>query len=190
LSLWGKNSKCDFVAYIPIFQLCFSTVLTTMFVICGKGGKAEENSFLPRPWRIVTPSLIFFLIMLIVSSVNLAIITNGMKTFCDNLLAHNPYEPFTCRNALNYYMMKDPANLYILPDVQYILLITFSWTLFACWLILLLIKIARIAMVIDFQLVRVTIRTCEFENSNEKTGFQVVGTNVMKDGTIESTTQC
>lgn len=47
-----------------------------------------------------------------------------------------------------------------------------TWTLAICFSALLTIMIARIVFVVDFQLVRVTIKTCE--GGNEKACFKVL----------------
>lgn len=81
-SEWSKPSTCDYAVYVPIFQSCFGIVAGTMFLICGHGGKSNSQSFLPQPWRIVTPALLFFLIMFFVGMSVLVKVHKGMDAFC------------------------------------------------------------------------------------------------------------
>lgn len=85
---WGNKASCDFGVYIPIGQTIFGIIMATMFIICGKGGKSDPQSFLPQPWRIVSPSLVFFIIMTILSIVELIIIEGGINKFCESF-EHN-----------------------------------------------------------------------------------------------------
>lgn len=170
LTKWGKHSTCDFAIFIPIFQFCFGTIITVMFIICGKGGKAEQGSFLPQPWRIVTPSLIFFLAMTCISIANLTSIHKGLNEFCSGFVMHAP--DVGCLVLMNNFALNE--NVTVLPSVLYIILITFSWILLVCWIVLLSIMIARIIFVVDFQLVRVTVKTCEYENVKDGAKYKIV----------------
>jgi hypothetical protein len=141
-----------------------------MFIICAKGGKADTNSFLPQPWRIVSPALIFFLCMTILSIINLVIIQGGMKTFCDSMQKELP--DISCDVAMNRYMDAAVDEIIVSPGTLYITLTIFNYVTFAFWLLSLLVLIARIIFVIDFQLVRVTIKTVEYQNPTSS--FKVV----------------
>ncbi|KAG5670488.1 hypothetical protein PVAND_000750 [Polypedilum vanderplanki] len=161
---WGKDSSCDFAIFIPIFQCCFGIIFLVMFLICDRGGQSsvENHSFLPKPWRIVTPSLLFFLSMTIVSIVNLTNISKGLATFCKSFEENT--DEVSCIIAMNHFRLKH--DVLIRPAIFYILTIIFSWILLFCWLILTIIMILRIIFVVDFQLIRVTVKTCEFESND------------------------
>lgn len=164
LTFWGKMSSCEFAVFMPVFQCCFAIIITIFFIICGKGGGGPEssnNSFLPQPWRIVIVSLVFFISMLIISVINLVHIKDGSDAFCRQFKKTMP--DVSCIVLISHFKM---TKFPIVPGILYILLIVFSWTLVVCWSVLTLIMILRIVFVIDFQLVRVTVRTCEFENEN------------------------
>lgn len=177
---WGKYSTCDFAIYIPIFQLCFGIIITVMFIICGKGGKAEQSSFLPQPWRIVTPSLIFFLSMTCTSIANLTSIHKGMNRFCEGF--YNQVPGLGCLVPMDKFVLKEISL--IVPSILYIILLTFSWILLACWVVLLSVMAARVIFVIDFQLVRVTIKTCE-QYEADKSEYQVIEPHEQdKDGKV------
>lgn len=132
--------------------------MTVMFVICGKGGKSDSHSFLPQAWRIVSPALIFFLIMTILSIVNLVIVQGGMNSFCESFKLELP--DVSCEIAMNRFMtMPMKAS----PGLLHTTLTSFNYAAFSSWLLSALVLLARIILVIDFQLVRVTIKNVEYE---------------------------
>lgn len=163
--------------------------MATMLVICGKGGKGEPHAFLPQPWRIVSPALIFFLIMMIFSIANLVIIQSGMKSVCDSFAKNVP--DIGCDIALNRYMIVQMDQIKLSPSAVYKMLTTFNYTAFSFWLLSLMVMLARIVFVIDFQLVRVTVKTVEYENARETTKLKAVDVeagNDENDPTIATTT--
>lgn len=146
--------------------------MATMFIMCGRGGKTEPNAFLPQPWRIVSPALVFFLVMTILSIVNLVIVQNGMKTFCASFQEHSP--DVSCNVLMNRFTLVPIDKLKLSPGVLYEMLSWFNYTSFSIWLLSLIVLLARIIFVIDFQLVRVTVKTIEYEKANESTVYQIV----------------
>lgn len=145
------------------------------------GGRAEQSAFLPQPFRIVIPSLIFFLAMTCTSIVNLTSIIKGMNRFCEGFVRHVP--DIGCLIPMNKYALKEISS--IVPSIFYIILLTFSWILLTCWVVLLSVMIARVVFVIDFQLVRVTIKTCE-QYDTDKSDYQVIEPHEQdKDGKVE-----
>lgn len=171
-TVWGNKVKCDFGIYIPVFQSIFGIIMATMFVICGKGGKSDPQSFLPQPWRIVSPALIFFLIMTIISIVELVFIEGGMGEFCEQFGSH--LSDMSCMIALNHFKLAPVKGMQVSPGVLIRLVSSFNYIAFSCWFISMLVLLARVLFVIDFQLVRVTVKTIEFEKGDEKTSFQAV----------------
>lgn len=149
----------------------------SFFIICGKGGKSSERSFLMQPWRIVIPALIFFLVMFVVTIVEIRVLHNGLGVFCDNLTKNDPTT--SCYEAMNAFVI---VPIDYDPSIHYIALYTIDWVIFALWFFLAAIMLIRIIFVIDFQLVRVTIRTCEYENTNERSTFKFAETKSVKDG--------
>jgi hypothetical protein len=176
LTDWG--SQCDFAVYSPICQSCFALVVMTMFIICGKGGKGDENSYLSEPWRIVTPALFFFIVMTIVSLVNLIIIERGMNSFCESFAQALP--DVSCETAMNAFILGTMNEFPLQPSKLRIILTIVNYLSFFGWLISALVLVARIVFVIDFQLVRVTVKTVEFETAKET--FNVVEMEDQVDG--------
>lgn len=143
-----------------------------MFVICGKGGKSAPHSFLPQPWRIVTPALVFFLIMTILSIVNLVIVQRGMDKFCESFERVIP--DIGCDVGMNRFMIASIDDVKLSPSILHKMLTSFNYVAFSFWLLSLLVLLVRIMFVIDFQLVQVTVKTIEYENVQETTKLQAV----------------
>lgn len=161
-----------------------------MFVICGKGGKGDENSFLTAPWRIVSPALVFFVIMTILSLINLIIVENGLSQFCDSF--NENFNSLGCTLSINRFMTAPVEDYSIVPPGAIrIVLSTFNYIAFFSWLSSALLLIARIIFVVDFQLVRVTVKSVEYENS-ENSSFKVVQVEEEQPDSNgnEATSQC
>lgn len=169
---WGTKSRCDFGVYTPICQCCFAIIITTMFIICGKGGRGDENSYLSEPWRIVSPALVFFIIMTGLSIANLVVIEGGINTFCNSLKGE--LKELSCSLALNRFVPGDYRHISISPSKIRTILTSFNYITFFCWFTSALVLIARIIFVIDFQLVRVTVKSMEYENVKATTNFKVI----------------
>ncbi|CAO1423428.1 unnamed protein product [Diamesa tonsa] len=165
-SEWSKASICDFPVFIPIFQACFGIVAGTMFLICGHGGKSSSQSFLPQPWRIVTPALLFFLIMFCVGISVLVKVHRGMNDFCASFEEVVP--DVSCAVAMNNFMLVSIDKVVSLPGDIYKVLISFSWIMMSSWFLAFIVMVIRIIFVIDFQLVRVTVKTLEFDKDDNK----------------------
>lgn len=160
-----------------------------MFLICGRGGKSEPHAFLPQPWRIVAPALIFFLIMTILSIINLTTIEGGFGKFCASFKFQMP--DIECDQAMNEFMIADKNDFKITPGTFHKIVLSLDWTIFSLWFAGFVIMVARITFVIDFQLVRVTIKTKEperVENEPSLKAMQLLQDG--KDGEEISTTEC
>lgn len=94
---------------------------------------------------------------------------------------------------MNGFMYASIEDLKLSPGILHEMLNWFNYISFSIWLLSLIVLLARIIFVIDFQLVRVTIKTVEYEKTNESTVYQVV--EVEDNGKDESgqpltTTKC
>lgn len=189
ISKWGNKSRCDFSIYTPICQACFAIIVMTMFIICGKGGKGDETSYLSEPWRIVTPALVFFIVMTILAFTNLIIIESGMSTFCDSF--KNSFPDISCTTALNRYMSKAFEEVSLSPGKISVILSSVNYIVFFSWLLSVFVLLARILFIVDFQLVRVTVKSIEYENEDAQraSGFKVVEVEDGPNGK-EATSQC
>lgn len=164
-SSWGQQTTCDYAIYIPLSQCLFSVIMVVMFAICGRGGKSEPNAFLPQPWRIVTPALFFNIIMTILSIIGTTIVESGLNEFCKSLISETP--DISCSVALNRYMLIPYEKVLIPPSVERNLLTSFGFINLGIWILSVAILIARIIFVVDFQLIKVTVKTKEYENNKK-----------------------
>lgn len=37
-SIWGQQSRCDFMIFVPLFEAIIATIWLVMFLMCGHGG--------------------------------------------------------------------------------------------------------------------------------------------------------
>lgn len=158
-TVWGTQSTCDYAIYIPLFQCMFSILMVVMFAICGRGGKADSNAFLPQPWRIVTPALVFNIIMTILAIVTTSLIEGGLSEFCRSLTA--PMPDVSCGVAMNRFMFSSIDKVRVPPSVQRQMLTSFGIVNLIFWILAVAVLIARILFVVDFQLIRVTVKTLD-----------------------------
>jgi hypothetical protein len=185
---WGSKSSCDLGVYIPVCQSFFGIIMATMFVMCGRGGKSKPDSFLPQPWRIVTPALVFFLVMTILSIVYLFNVQGGMNSFCQSLEEVIP--DISCDIAMNRYMEVSYEKVVIPPSIHRRILSALNIITLMLWLASLLVLLARILFVIDFQLIRVTVKSVEFETANEISTLDVERNGIKDPEAPLATTEC
>lgn len=144
-----------------------------MFAICGRGGKSEPNAFLPQPWRIVTPALFFNLIMTILSIIDTTIVESGLNDLCKSLTNETP--DISCGIAMNRFMLAPMNQTLIPPSIQRKMLTSFGFINLGFWVLSVAVLIARILFVIDFQLIKVTVKTKENDKKNDDEIHKDVG---------------
>ncbi|CAO1429633.1 unnamed protein product [Diamesa serratosioi] len=188
-SEWSKPASCDFVIYIPIFQSCFGIIVLTMFLICGHGGKSNSQAFLPQPWRIVTPALLFFLVMFFVGMSVLVKVHKGTDVFCASFERHVP--GIGCSTAMDTFMLVNYDSMVIPPGEMFKVLIAFSWIMMLSWFFAFIVMFIRIIFVIDFQLVRVTVKTLDYDkNDNDDQERKYKSVNINEHDGNDAVTQC
>lgn len=79
-TLFESNGDCQFAEYMPLMSMIFASVWITMFTMCPRGGRARTG--LQQPWRILTPALLFALVMVGVTGHSFALTNQGMHAFC------------------------------------------------------------------------------------------------------------
>lgn len=76
-----------------------------------------------------------------------------------------------------------------LPGDIYKVLISFSWIMMSSWFLAFIVMVIRIIFVIDFQLVRVTVKTLEFDkDDNEAKKYKIV--KIHDDDGNDAVTKC
>lgn len=79
-SLFGRETECEFVEYMPILSTVFAAVWVTMFTMCPGGGRVRTG--LPQPWRILTPALLFALVLVGLTGHSFTSTNGGLHAFC------------------------------------------------------------------------------------------------------------
>lgn len=117
-------------------------------------------SIIPRPWRIVIPSLAFFTICGISAIVCASLVSSGLAEFCQQFDQIHPNADIDCARMITYFSMTE-ANDLVLPDKNYFLVAVFPWIWASSYICGAIILLLRIVLVVDFKLVRVVVSTIE-----------------------------
>uniref|UniRef100_A0A1L8D743 Uncharacterized protein n=2 Tax=Nyssomyia neivai TaxID=330878 RepID=A0A1L8D743_9DIPT len=152
---FGQHTYCDYVAFPPIVMGMFAIVWATFFLICGYGSKGS-GTLLPKPWRILTPSIIFVIIMTIASVIHNIYLTLQMQQMCDQLQAAlgKIIEDNSCRGALNAI---DGDHYGVRSFILYQIIRISSYIALSLWIILIIFLGLRCVSGKDFQHVQVTM---------------------------------
>ncbi|XP_055716301.1 uncharacterized protein LOC129810075 isoform X2 [Phlebotomus papatasi] len=152
---FGQHTYCDYVAFPPIVIGMFSIIWATFFLICGYGSKGS-GTLLPKPWRILTPSIIFVIFMTIASAIHSVYLTLEMGELCEQLQAATLKFIIgeSCKNALD----ATDGDLYGIPSFTLYQIITISSYAALCiWIILIIYLGMRCISGKDFQHVQINM---------------------------------
>ncbi|XP_047113720.1 uncharacterized protein LOC124790186 [Schistocerca piceifrons] len=153
-TLWGKDSTCEFCQYVPVAAVIFSLVWATLFMMCGKGGKAVSG--LPQPWRIVFPAFVFNVIYFVISLVATIHLVNGIDTFCLNFIENNGVAHCSVLTKIDLAGRSGQLtyDLMVFSKVS-------AWINTVCWLLGTCLLLLRCFCIADFELVEITVSTYE-----------------------------
>lgn len=150
---WRQNMPVKFIYSFPFLSEVIAIIWTAMCFIFQSGVKKTWG--LPKPWRIVIPSIIMFTIMT-VTTLSYLVLANGfLKTFCNDLRGNlsNP-DAISCGDAMS--VLRPIIRSQAFSHNFYLLLFRISYTLaMTLWILALLIMLMRFLLAIDFQLVDV-----------------------------------
>ncbi|XP_063831415.1 uncharacterized protein LOC135080653 [Ostrinia nubilalis] len=79
-SLFAFDSDCQFAEYMPVMSTICALVWVTLFTMCPGGGHARSG--LQQPWRILTPALLFALVMVGLTGHSFTRTNGGLHAFC------------------------------------------------------------------------------------------------------------
>ncbi|KAM3962520.1 uncharacterized protein ACR2FA_003426 [Aphomia sociella] len=79
-SLFGGDINCEFAEYMPIMSTISAAVWLTMFTMCPGGGRVRTG--LQQPWRILTPALLFSLVLVGLTGHSFTSTNGGLHAFC------------------------------------------------------------------------------------------------------------
>ncbi|CAG9789153.1 unnamed protein product [Diatraea saccharalis] len=79
-TLFALDSECQFAEYMPIMATMCALVWITFFTMCPGGGRPRSG--LKQPWRILTPALLFALVLVALTGHSFARTNGGLHEFC------------------------------------------------------------------------------------------------------------
>uniref|UniRef100_A0A182YGF4 SAGA-associated factor 11 homolog n=1 Tax=Anopheles stephensi TaxID=30069 RepID=A0A182YGF4_ANOST len=148
-STWNSGTYCDTLKNMPLFQGICCVIWLALFLVHGPGG------ILPQPWRIVFPSLIFFLACSIVSFVTASLITEGLTHLCSEFQKVDTVRGLSCARLIVYFSLVQDNTTLVRVDKNFFLTLVFSWIWFGATVLGLFIILLRILLMPDFELFRV-----------------------------------
>ncbi|RVE55280.1 hypothetical protein evm_000178 [Chilo suppressalis] len=101
-TLFALESECEFAEYMPIMATMCALVWITLFAMCPGGGRPRSG--LKQPWRILTPALLFALVLVALTGRSFARTNSGLQEFCaafaniTNSTTCSSMEPYLYRN--------------------------------------------------------------------------------------------
>ncbi|XP_075147690.1 uncharacterized protein LOC142221773 isoform X2 [Haematobia irritans] len=148
---WNQNLAVQYIYGFPFLSEIVAIIWTAMCFIYQSGVKKQWG--LPKPWRIVVPSIIMFTIMT-VANLSYLILANGfIKTFCKELRENlSKPDAISCGDAMS--VLRPIIRPHDFSHQVYLMLFKASYILaMVLWIIALLIMILRFVLAIDFQMV-------------------------------------
>ncbi|KAH8359937.1 hypothetical protein KR093_009596 [Drosophila rubida] len=148
---WSRGLGAQFVYCFPLISEIVAIIWTAMCLIFQTGNK--KTSVLPKPWRIVVPSIAIFTLMSLCSTAY-TILTNGyLKRLCDNLRQNltNPLA-VSCGDAIT--LLRPFIHEHSVSHAAYLDLFRCSYIItMVLWILALLVMVLRYIFAVDFQLV-------------------------------------
>lgn len=183
-SKWSNPDFCEYLTYTPLFHALLGVIWMALFVTHGHGGEGV-GSIIARPWRIVIPSLVFFVICGISAIVCASLTTSGLNKFCQQFNKIISTGESECARMISYFSM-DHANDLVLPDKNYYLVAAFPWIWVSSYIFGAVILVLRIVLVVDFKLIRIVVSTVERDMESTQSE-QHQNVQVLNEGTQFST---
>ncbi|KAH8332399.1 hypothetical protein KR074_002615 [Drosophila pseudoananassae] len=150
-SHWKRAIGAQFVNTFPVISVIVAIIWTSMCLIFQTGKK--KNSVLPKPWRIVVPSIFIFSVMSL-GSVLYTILTNGhLKRLCGQLRGNltNP-TGISCGSAIA--LLRPIIHDHSVSHDAYLDMFRSSYVIvMVLWIVALFIMVLRFIFAVDFQLV-------------------------------------
>ncbi|KAH8311224.1 hypothetical protein KR044_005039 [Drosophila immigrans] len=148
---WSRGLGAQFVYCFPLISEIVAIIWTAMCLIFQTGNK--KTSVLPKPWRIVVPSIAIFTLMSL-GSTAYTILTNGyLKRLCGNLRQNltNPLA-VSCGDAIT--LLRPFIHEHSVSHDAYLDLFRCSYVIsMVLWILALLVMLLRYVFAVDFQLV-------------------------------------
>ncbi|CAG4957472.1 unnamed protein product [Colias eurytheme] len=147
---WVEKSVCYLPTYVPLVSGIFGLVWTTMFLMCSSGSRVLTG--LQRPWRILPPVFIFSLAMGSLCLYSSIVTHYGLHDLC--LKLSEITGSTTCTYTVNVATLVYERRIRGVYQATQLTILS-AWLHTACWILSALLTLARVLLVVDFQLVRV-----------------------------------
>lgn len=150
---WRQSAAVQFIYSFPFLSEIFAIIWTAMCLIFQSG--VQKYWGLPKPWRIVIPSILVFSFMTLGTLIYTILASTYLKNLC-NGLRENLTKPdaITCGQAIS--VLRPFIRQHEFKHDVYLNLFRFAY-MFALvlWLLALLLMLLRYFFAIDFQLLDV-----------------------------------
>ncbi|XP_032592781.1 uncharacterized protein LOC6564139 isoform X2 [Drosophila grimshawi] len=148
---WSHGLGAQFVYAFPLISEVVAIIWTAMCIIFQTGNK--KTSVLPKPWRIVVPSILIFTLMSLLSACYTILTDAYLKRLCLNLRQglSNPLA-ISCGDAIA--VLRPYMHEHSVSHDAYLDIFRFSYVIsMTLWILALLVMVLRCAFAVDFQLV-------------------------------------
>ncbi|XP_036213729.2 uncharacterized protein [Bactrocera oleae] len=150
---WRQSAAVQFIYSFPFLSEIFAIIWTAMCLIFQSG--VQKYWGLPKPWRIVIPSILVFSLMTLGTLGYTILASTYLKNLC-NGLRENLTKPdaITCGQAIS--VLRPFIRQHEFKHDVYLNLFRFAYMLaLVLWLLALLLMLLRYFFAIDFQLLDV-----------------------------------
>ncbi|RVE43920.1 hypothetical protein evm_011431 [Chilo suppressalis] len=151
-SQWVEKSACYLPTYVPLVSGIFGLVWTTMFLMCSFGTRTHTG--LQRPWRVLPPVFVFSLVIGGVCIYSSTVTHIGLNDLC--LKLGEITGSSTCSYTVNVATLAYERRIRGVYQAIHLTIIS-AWLHTFCWLLSAALALARVALAVDFQLVRVNV---------------------------------
>ncbi|XP_017082984.1 uncharacterized protein LOC108115867 isoform X2 [Drosophila eugracilis] len=186
-TFWDRGIGAQFVYAFPVISEAVAIIWTAMCLIFQTGSK--KSSVLPKPWRIVVPSIIIFSVMS-VASIIYTILTNGhLKRLCFQL-RENLTDPtaISCGDAIA--LLRPIVTDHSVSHDAYLELFRCSYVIgMVLWIVALLVMVLRFIFAVDFQLVDIDEMFDGSRYGDTQAQIRPVYTEVMQKSSPQHQTQ-
>ncbi|XP_030370441.1 uncharacterized protein LOC115621058 isoform X2 [Scaptodrosophila lebanonensis] len=148
---WNFGASAQFVYAFPFISEITAIIWTAMCLVFQTGTKKTWG--LPKPWRIVVPSIVIFSIMSLGSLIYIILTNRYLKHLCGDLLSNlsNP-SALSCGDA--FALLRPFIREHRLSYDVHLELFRCSYILsMLLWVVALLVMVLRYVFAVDFQLV-------------------------------------
>ncbi|XP_037955598.1 uncharacterized protein LOC119685401 isoform X2 [Teleopsis dalmanni] len=182
---WRYNVAEQFVYNFPFMSEIIAIIWTALFFLYQTGIKKYWG--LPKPWRIVVPSILVFFIMALSSLIYTILVTGYLKTFCTDLRANlSVPTAISCGQAMS--VLRPTIRQHLISHDAYLTIFRIVYMLsLGLWSLAFLVMVLRYIFAVDFQLV--DVEPAFYESKTEKlhkeSEFHEVPLNMPKSATLD-----